>query len=648
MHIATLTSRTHPGCLLRTHHTAALALALACLVPAVEAQTPPQPLVPDTVGIYAKSSNYFRLTDSAAVRRFHFGKSNLAFRDQIPVAGDWDNDGWDTVAIYQKQLATFEYSNRNSYSSATVTVQLPLPPTVTNSYPVAGDWNGDGQETFGAYDITTRTFYLSNVMPPSTPEQVFSLDLPSGIPQLFTLRPVAGDFDGDGKDSVGLYHAGLAKFWLANSTTPPQPPAAQEVAVDEEFTFGPPAANPDDVVATCGDWDADGVDTAGVLEVGTETFHMRYQPGPTQTLSVHTRTNSQWAAVAGVWDLRGPLGESNGYDWGQLVDPAEAGFDPIKLANGFTAMRQLDFANSLLVLRDAQLVGEEYFATRGYDPSMAVNIKSVSKSFLGCLTGVAWDDGTLGLMDKVGSHLNTYFSPESELAAITIDDIMTMRSALDWDTENLSSMLAGMYASNDWAGYIFGRGLNGTVGATFRYGINNTYLGSAILSKLSDNNPTQSRYENYVEWAKTNFLDPLGIRVVRWDRDPQGVPYTGQIMMRPRDMARIGHMVSSWGTVDETTQVLSAQWVDWMLQRLVFQTYQGDDYCRWWRSRVLNGVRTYYGLGHGGQLILWAPAVDMHLVVTADWEVDSTVGDSQIQAIWPIIANHLIPAAIGD
>ena len=69
------------------------------------------------------------------------------------------------------------------------------------------------------------------------PEASFPFVTPQG-----SWRPVAGDWDGDGSDSFGLYDPGSGNFRLRDSLSP--------TPADLIFRFGPPGMQP-----VAGDWD---------------------------------------------------------------------------------------------------------------------------------------------------------------------------------------------------------------------------------------------------------------------------------------------------------------------------------------------------------------------------------------------------------
>jgi hypothetical protein len=130
-----------------------------------------------------------------------------------------------------------------------------------NYIPLAGDWNGDGVTTIGLYEPSNGTFYLKNT---NTGGGTNTADI---TVQYGTVGqgwiPLAGDWNGDGVTTIGVYDPGdsnsQSTFYLKNSDT--------AGGADISATFG--------LVITgsttgwkpiVGDWDGNGTTTIGLYE----------------------------------------------------------------------------------------------------------------------------------------------------------------------------------------------------------------------------------------------------------------------------------------------------------------------------------------------------------------------------------------------
>jgi hypothetical protein len=138
---------------------------------------------------------------------------------------------------------------------------LPLPYGAAGDNPVVGDWTRQGTKTIGVYRWAHTTFnqtsaglwLLRNDVSPGPADIQFYFGAPGDL-------PVVGDWDGDGVTTVGVfrpantpYNSATSGMWiLTNSPT--------GATVDYQFWYG----GPDDL-PIAGDWDGNGTTTVGVF-----------------------------------------------------------------------------------------------------------------------------------------------------------------------------------------------------------------------------------------------------------------------------------------------------------------------------------------------------------------------------------------------
>lgn len=217
------------------------------------------------MGVYAPATSTMRLTlglsSTAGEETFTFGGA-----DDRPCLGDWDGDGTWGVGVRRSTDGNFYLRNARATAGADVVVSFGLPSDVG----VCGDWNGDGRTDVGVYRGTERRFFLTTSLdaPNDFAREVdISASVASGTP----VEPVAGDWDGDGDDDVGLASldgAGTIVFRLFTvDGTTAMPHATARI------TDASPEAGSLKVVA--GDWDADGRAGIGVWDPGAATFWLR-------------------------------------------------------------------------------------------------------------------------------------------------------------------------------------------------------------------------------------------------------------------------------------------------------------------------------------------------------------------------------------
>jgi len=154
--------------------------------------------------------------------------------------------------------------------------------------PVAGDWDGDGTATIGLYDPKTSIFYLRN----SNTTGVADITFGYGAPNAGWL-PVAGDWDKNKTASIGLYNPLTSVFTLRNSNT--------TGIADITFGYGAPNAG---WLPVAGDWDGDGTATIALYDSLSSTFYLRNSntSGYADATFSYGVEDAGWLPVAGDWD----------------------------------------------------------------------------------------------------------------------------------------------------------------------------------------------------------------------------------------------------------------------------------------------------------------------------------------------------------
>ena len=95
--------------------------------------------------------------------------------------------------------------------------------------------------------------------------------------------------------------------------------------------------------------------------------------------------------------------------------------------------------------------------------------------------------------------------------------------------------LNAMRSHPDWVQAALDREMVQEPGASFCYDSPGMHLLSAILQKATG--------MTAVDFARQNLFEPLGIREVFWESDPQGYTHGwGDLYLTPRDAAKIGYL----------------------------------------------------------------------------------------------------------
>jgi CubicO group peptidase (beta-lactamase class C family) len=280
----------------------------------------------------------------------------------------------------------------------------------------------------------------------------------------------------------------------------------------------------------------------------------------------------------------------------------------------------------------------EYYAA-GAGPSRLANVKSASKSLISALIGIAIDRG---LLPGVHEPIVTFFpalkrDPNPRKAAITLEDLLTMRSGL----ESTSGPRYGPWVrSRDWVRYVLSRPLVGEPGSTMEYSTGTSHLLSAVL--------TQATGRSTWAFAQETLARPLGFTLARWPRDPQGIYFGGnEMLLTPRQMVSVGELYLNGGRVAER-QVIPASWVETScVPRTASQWDRQRLYGYGWWVQEVGGYPACFAWGFGGQYILVFRDLDLVVTATSSTAVSDERGGHR-RRLLDLIAAHVIAPIVGE
>lgn len=213
--------------------------------------------------------------------------AQLGTLEDLPVVGDWDGDGKDDIGIFGPEWRGDERAIKaepglpdpqNEYRRPIAnanTVPKNLPPEaeeatdghrvlkhtsdgnprmdvidhvfrfgMSRDLPIAGDFNGDGIRSVGVFRKGVWYLDIDGDGRHTNRDAVVQFGQDGDI-------PVVGDFDGNGIEQIGVYRQGT---WIIDSN------GNQELdAHDEVFQMGDADSKP-----VVGDWDGDGIDERGL------------------------------------------------------------------------------------------------------------------------------------------------------------------------------------------------------------------------------------------------------------------------------------------------------------------------------------------------------------------------------------------------
>src|SRR5581483_1051318 len=168
---------------------------------------------PDTIGVYRPSVTDFLLRNSNTAGNPDI-TVNFSGAGDIPLTGDWDSNGQDEVGVFRPSTGQFLLRRSNCF------ICLPGMGSIiflnnfgqAGDLPVVGDWDGDGIDTVGVF--RNGTFLLTNS--PNINNSSPTVDITVTLGQAGDI-PIVGYWNGDGIDTVGVFRPGAATFFLSNS-----------------------------------------------------------------------------------------------------------------------------------------------------------------------------------------------------------------------------------------------------------------------------------------------------------------------------------------------------------------------------------------------------------------------------------------------
>jgi hypothetical protein len=175
-----------------------------------------------------------------------------------PFAGDWNGDGVDTLGLYRRSSGFVYLRNTNTQGVADITYFF----GIAGDIPIAGDFDGDGFDTVSIYRPSEQRFYIINSLGANGSGPVADFSFVFGVTGDV---PIAGDFDGNGTDTVGLHRPSTGQVFIKNDLS--------GGFADHSYLFGLPG----DKMIT-GDWDGDGVDTLAVFRPKMGLLYVQTAP----------------------------------------------------------------------------------------------------------------------------------------------------------------------------------------------------------------------------------------------------------------------------------------------------------------------------------------------------------------------------------
>jgi len=321
-----------------------------------------------------------------------------------------------------------------------------------------------------------------------------------------------------------------------------------------------------------------------------------------------------------------------------VAEPQEVGLDPNRLHLAGERAGSIGRMRSLVVVRDGRIVYERYYG--GSTAATSADLRSVTKSVVGILVGIALEDGDIASVDQpITDFLDARYASRSDLELVTIRHLLSMTSGFDWAE-------TGPDAYNDWIrsedhiGYLLEPPLSDPPGSTFVYNSAAVHLLGVILERATGT--------SLPVYADRRLFSRLGISRSEWELLPDGYNGSAGLDLRPRDAARIGQLLLQGGWSGERSIVPT----DWIREIVTPRqavaggvgpiTSLAYGYL-WWADP---DRQAFFAWGFGGQFVYVWPELDMVVVATTDWrDVREDIGPVKLQdQVMSVIVDHVLSA----
>ena len=271
---------------------------------------------------------------------------------------------------------------------------------------------------------------------------------------------------------------------------------------------------------------------------------------------------------------------------------------------------EIGTVQSLIIEKGDSILYEEYRGRMNRD--RPTNTKSASKSVLSLLIGIAIEEGFIESVDEpIGQFFPDYFdaNPDSAKEAITIKDLLTMRSGL----ETTSFHNYGRWVLNrNWTRFALSQPMEGEPGGRMIYSTGTSHLLSVILTRTSGMSTRA--------FANQYLFRPMNIRVGGWDRDPQGYYMGGNnLALSPLALLKIGRLMLDLGEYNGE-QLVTAAWILDSVKIYTRSNFNNYNFGYMWWRKTVNDTEVVFAWGNGGQYILILPEQDAVVSITSNVE----------------------------
>ncbi|MET3106510.1 CubicO group peptidase (beta-lactamase class C family) [Oxalobacteraceae bacterium GrIS 2.11] len=317
----------------------------------------------------------------------------------------------------------------------------------------------------------------------------------------------------------------------------------------------------------------------------------------------------------------------------QSVTPADLPVGAAIIATINDSQPETTLLHGVYVQQHGKMLAERYFKSDDkkigaifahevdFNADTLNDTRSVSKSVIGLLIGIALEQGKIKSLDTPVVDLLKNISDQTRDQAkrkITLRHLLTMSSGLKWDEDGSVSIFSNetvMEFSTDMVRYVLERPVAEAPGRHYVYNSGGVVLLGAVLETATG--MPLDQYASQVLFA------PLGIDNWEWQTSlisHQKMAHAG-LRLTPRDLAKIGQLILNRGSWNGR-KIVPAEYIqDSITKHLDAEIESGWGYGYLWRTGTssVDGREWAWiaAMGNGGQRIFIVPALDLVVAITA-------------------------------
>ena len=307
-----------------------------------------------------------------------------------------------------------------------------------------------------------------------------------------------------------------------------------------------------------------------------------------------------------------------------VATPESVGISSDSLLRIMKKLAELEYLNSIIILRHGKSALECWLSP--YERETPHQLFSLSKSFTSCAIGIVQAEGRLNISDKLVSFFPEYTDciTDKRMFDVTLEDLLTMRSG------HLVCSTKYMFGEQDWVKAFLASPLDTAPGSAFTYNSGATYMLSAVIRKVTN--------ENVREYLLPRLFEPLQIAPGIWESCPRGINFGGWgLYLTTDDIAKFSQLLLQHGRWNGRQLIPAGYLAEATVKHADNSMNIPPDWKLGYGYQFWISQHGYRGDGASGQYAVVIEEKDLCIAVT------SCLGDMQrvLTVFWEELIPHL-------